>query len=330
MTIQTTTTAASPSGVEVKAASNPTTTPPSVSVLTLTQKELTTTFTPPSSCAEMHLTQLSSPGYQIWLNEPQPVPNSKFGDCYPPGYINGYTSIQNASSSIAPMFSPLVCPEGWSGARTWPNGYIACCASGFQLHVPDEPIDTNRPAYGGTCYSNFQVGQTVKVTAYDSASVTATVDWVASATNDQAYAHPIDGFALSSDDSNSSGLSGGAIAGIVIGVLVVVIALLVGLLFFLKRYRQKKNPQNTPDGLQQGQQQQAVPPEQWSNKEPLVSPGTGYAQSQYTPPPGAYGPTPPYQATEHYELDSQTPNELDSGWAGGELENHEVPAHKRN
>lgn len=76
--------------------------------------------------------------------------------------------------------------------------------SGFQLHLPDEPVDTNRPAYGGTCYSNFQVGQTATVTAYDSASVTATVEWVASATNDQAYAHPIDGFALSTDDVSSS------------------------------------------------------------------------------------------------------------------------------
>ncbi|KAG4218792.1 hypothetical protein PC116_g32728 [Phytophthora cactorum] len=103
MTIQTTTTAASPSGVEAKAASNPTTTAPSVSVLTLTQKELTTTFTPPSSCAEMHLTQLSSPGYQIWLNEPQPVPNSKFGDCYPPGYINGYTSVCDKPHSSSAM-----------------------------------------------------------------------------------------------------------------------------------------------------------------------------------------------------------------------------------
>lgn len=329
MAIQTTTVASLPSRAETEAASNPTTVP-SVSVLTLTERYLTTTFTPPASCREVHLTQLSSPGYQLWLNEPQPVPNSKIGDCYPSGYINGYTSIQNASSSIAPMFSPLVCPEGWNTARTWPNGYIACCASGFQLHLPDEPVDTNRPAYGGTCYSNFQVGQTATVTAYDSASVTATVEWVASATNDQAYAHPIDGFALSTDDSKSTGLSGGAIAGIVIGVLAVVIAILVGLLLFLRRYRQKRK-QAPFDGFQQVQPQQELPQEQYNNKEPLVSPGTTYTQSTYTAATGIYeGPTPPYKPTEHYELDSQTPNELDSGWAGGELENREVPAHRRN
>ncbi|KAI1465162.1 uncharacterized protein F4812DRAFT_439858 [Daldinia caldariorum] len=326
MAVQTTTTAASASEA------NPSPTAmPSFSVLTLTQKELTTTFTPPSSCAEMHLTQLSSPVYQLWLNEPQPVPSSKFGECYPSGYINGYTSIGNASSSIAPMFSPLVCPEGWNTARAWPNGYIACCADGFQLHAPDKPVDTNRPAYGGTCYSTFTIGQTVKVTAYDTESLTATADWVASATNDQAYAHPIDGFALTSDDSDSSGLSGGAIAGIVIGVLVFVAAILVGLLFFFKRYRQKRTLQTTPDGLQQDQQQPAVPQEQWSNKEPIASsPATAYTQSPYTATPGGYEiPTPPYQATGHYELDSSTPNELDSGWAGGELESHETPAQKR-
>ncbi|KAI8957026.1 hypothetical protein F5Y11DRAFT_364403 [Daldinia sp. FL1419] len=334
---------ANPSAVESPPVANPTT-PPSVSVLTLTERQLTTTFTPPTSCGEMHLTQLSSPGYQLWLNEPQPVPNSKIGDCYPSGYINGYTSvcdrvyiifpsmllIVNASSSIAPMFSPLVCPEGWNTARTWPDGYIACCASGFQLHLPDQPVDTNRPAYGGTCYSNFRIGQTATVTAYDSGSITATVEWVASATNDQAYAHPIDGFALSAlnNDSKSTGLSGGAIAGIVIGVLVGVIALLVGLLFFLRRQRQKKKKAQSP--LDDAQQQQTSPPELSSIKEPATTPCPDYAQSQHTATSGMYaGPTPPYKPTEHYELDSQTPNELDSGWAGGELENHEVPAHRR-
>ncbi|KAI0844824.1 hypothetical protein F5Y00DRAFT_266146 [Daldinia vernicosa] len=348
MAIQTTTVASSSSGTEAEAASNPTTAP-SVSVLTLTEKELTTTFTPPASCLEVHLTQLSSPGYELWLNEPQPVPNSKFGNCYPSGYITGYTSgqydgpyvinlfyflrcIQNASSSIAPMFSPLVCPEGWNTAQTWANGYIACCADGFQLHLPDTTVDTNRPAYGGTCYSNFKVGQTATVTAYDSASVTATVEWVASATNDQAYAHPIDGFAVSTDDdSGSTRLSGGAIAGIVVGVLVAVIAILVGLLFVLRRSRQKRKQQASFDGSQQVQPQQAVPQEIYTNKEPLTSPNSEYPQTPYTASTGIYeGPTPPYKPTEHYELDSQTPNELDSGWAGGELENREVPAHRRN
>lgn len=100
-----------------------------VSVITITVVALTSTFTPPPTCNEMRLTQLSSPGYEIWLNEPNPVPSSKFGECYPSQFIQGYTSIVNASSSIAPMFSPLVCPVGWQTAREWENGYIACCPS---------------------------------------------------------------------------------------------------------------------------------------------------------------------------------------------------------
>lgn len=105
------------------------TTPSLVQVITITVAALTTTFTPPATCTQMHLTQLSAESYQIWLNEPNPVASSKFGDCYPSQFIQGYTSIVNASSSIAPMFSPLVCPIGWSTAQEWDNGYIACCQS---------------------------------------------------------------------------------------------------------------------------------------------------------------------------------------------------------
>lgn len=76
--------------------------------------------------------------------------------------------------------------------------------SGFLFHPPDTTVDENRPGYGGTCYSNFEADQTVKVTVYNSASVTATIDWVASGTTDQAYAHPIDGYQLAVATSTSS------------------------------------------------------------------------------------------------------------------------------
>lgn len=297
----------------------PTTTTPSISVLTLTVKPLTTTFTPPSSCGEMHLTQLSSPGYQIWLNEPQPVPNSKFGDCYPSGFIEGYTSITNASSSVAPLFSPLVCPEGWTTAKAWTNGYIACCASGFLLHPPDTTVDSNRPAYGGTCYSNFVAGQTVTVTGYDSAGVTGTAPWVASATTDQAYAHPIDGFQVVSDDQISIRLSGGAIAGIVIGILAF-IALLFLLLFFLRRYRQKKIQQSQVDAYHI---QQQASQQEYLSKELPTSPSTGYLQS-----PIVHGTGPPSYTTEQpHELANQETHELDSGFMGRELEGRQVYQH---
>jgi hypothetical protein len=52
-----------------------------------------------------------------------------------------------------------------------------------------------RPAYGGTCYSDFDVGTTATVTAYDQAGTTKLVQWVASTPGAQAYAHPMDGFA---------------------------------------------------------------------------------------------------------------------------------------
>ncbi|KAI1451893.1 hypothetical protein F4805DRAFT_473005 [Annulohypoxylon moriforme] len=293
----------SASGTPTTASAISTTTTPSISVLTLTVKPLTTTFTPPSSCGEMRLTQLSSPGYQLWLNEPQPISNS--------------------SSSVAPLFSPLVCPKGWTAAKTWTNGYIACCASGFLLHPPDTTVDPNRPAYGGTCYSNFQVGQTAEVTAYDSASVTATAEWVASATNDQAYAHPIDGFQEVSDDSTSpAGLSGGAIAGIVVGSVVGLIIILLALLFLLQRYRRKK-AQRSPNDFHQFQQRNQ---QEQLSKELATSPSTGYIQSPYDSTGGTLrGASPPsYAFDQRHELGVQETHELDSGFMGRELEDRQI------
>ena len=59
-------------------------------------------------------------------------------------------------------------------------------------------MDPNRPAYGGTCYSAFQQGETVNVTQFDTASLTATATFYASTNTDHAYAHPIEGFKLDS------------------------------------------------------------------------------------------------------------------------------------
>ncbi|KAI1770427.1 hypothetical protein F4818DRAFT_455676 [Hypoxylon cercidicola] len=349
-------TAAITSSEALGAGASASATPAPVSVFYITVKPLTDTFTPPASCGEMHLTQLSSPGYQIWLNEPQPVTQSHFGDCYPPGYIDGYTSVCdisnstvslhvpqglccsmiiaggpaviNASSSIAPMFSPLVCPESWTTARTWANGYIACCASDFLFHPPETTIDENRPAYGGTCYSSFQAGQTVKVTAYDNASVTATADWVASGTTDQAYAHPIDGFQVASvvSSPSSSHLSGGAIAGAVIGSIAGLLLILLAVLFVARRRQQRKNQAESfdnkdgndgNDGNGQFQQQQQT---EWTKELP-TSPSTGYVQSPHYTTTGTFDPRDsPYAAAPRYELATQEPGELDSGWAGRELE----------
>jgi hypothetical protein len=61
------------------------------------------------------------------------------------------------------------------------------------LAPPSTTIDTNRPAYGGTCYSDINIGSTITVTQYNSVDVSGTVSF-AFPTSAQAYAHPIDGF----------------------------------------------------------------------------------------------------------------------------------------
>lgn len=91
---------------------------------------LTTTFTPPAECGEKHLTMLVGALEKIWINEPAPLPNTTISSCYPTQWVDGYTSVMSASSSIAPFMSPLVCPSGWNTeSSTWSSGYIACCAS---------------------------------------------------------------------------------------------------------------------------------------------------------------------------------------------------------
>ncbi|KAK7984575.1 hypothetical protein PG989_011977 [Apiospora arundinis] len=251
------TTAAAQAAAAATASPTPapsTTAAPTFSVLTITVQALTTTFTPPPKCRESHLSMMSPPKYEIWLNEPQPVPGPPIGECYPSEFIQGYKSMANSSSSIAPFFKPLVCPEGWHTAQEWPNGYIACCNSGYNLHLPESTADPDRPAYGGTCYSNFLVGQTVNVTKYGTASLTGTGLFPATSVADQAYAHPMDGYKVgavpgttsstpSSSDDAKSGISGGAIAGIVIGAIALVAAIVLSV-FFLFRRRQQQMQQD--------------------------------------------------------------------------------------
>lgn len=154
--------------------------------------------------------------------------------------------------------------------------------SGYQLHAPDAPVDTNRPAYGGTCYSDFAVGTNYPVIAYDAEGDTTSQQFSASTSGAQAYAHPMDGIALtsptigcpaylqsssssagadsasashsssspaaasSSAAAASSSLSPGAIAGISIGGCVG-LAFLVGFVWFiLAFYRKNRQPPMPP------------------------------------------------------------------------------------
>ncbi|KAK7547198.1 hypothetical protein IWX49DRAFT_591231 [Phyllosticta citricarpa] len=236
---------------------------------------LTTTFTPPSPCASHRLTMLSD--YRIWLNEPLPVPGSTFSSCYPSAWIASYSSVEGSTSSIAPLVTPMLCPSGWDTASSVSqgslSGYFACCPTGFHLTLPPTTAVSTRPFYGGTCYSDFTLGDTVTVAKYDSSSFSASIPFTPKAT-DQAFGHPIDGFALgaiiptatgsttataatntsgggasassgsaaaqssaASSGGGSSGLSGGAIAGIVIGVVAGVALLALAAWALLRRRR---------------------------------------------------------------------------------------------
>lgn len=73
----------------------------------------------------------------------------------------------------------------WKGRPLTPPLYC----SGFGFHPPDTSTP-GRPGYGGTCFSDI-LSQTV--TQYDNSSSSGVMIF---STTGQAYAHPIDGFAL--------------------------------------------------------------------------------------------------------------------------------------
>ncbi|CAI6025098.1 unnamed protein product [Clonostachys chloroleuca] len=314
--------------------SSASTTAPSVIMVTVAIEPLTTTFIPPPTCTESRLSMMASPRYQIWNNEPAPLSNTKVTDCYPSQFIKRYTSAFNQSSSIAPLMSPLVCPSGWVTARQWDNAYIVCCASGYLLHPPETTVDADRPGYGGTCYSPFLVGQTATVTGYNSTMITATFPWVASSSADQAYAHPIDGFAMdllasltsssesvtstsssslatatatndSSEDSStasSSSISGGAIAGIVIGVLAGLALIILAVFLLIRRRRGGQHPPNTQIGELGGEpvmvyEHKPLPPAK-DSPVPVKSP-SGFAYAAPKSNPSAS----PVQSHSNAELD---------------------------
>lgn len=98
-------------------------------VLNFQTPVLTTSFTPPPSCTQGHITMLMSAAYQIWLNEPRPVPNTTISDCYPPQFMTSF--LASVSSTILPAFSPLVCPDNYftiyNQTITSRPLYVACC-----------------------------------------------------------------------------------------------------------------------------------------------------------------------------------------------------------
>ncbi|KAF2849009.1 hypothetical protein T440DRAFT_400135, partial [Plenodomus tracheiphilus IPT5] len=242
---------------------------------------LSTTFTPAASCTSNKLTLLPPPGFFIWANEPVPNGNT-MTNCYPPEFLASYTSVTSKKfgSSIVPVMSPLVCPANFCTVRVTDDNYIACCPSGYSFADPATPSIRDRPYYGGTCYSDFSLSQTVTVTKYDAEGRTYVEPWVETTTTDQAFAHPIDGFAptfpklgcpggvtsssvslsvsgstaissssISSTSTaigtnssrKSSKASSGTIAGAVVGSLAGLVAIVAIIFFLLRRRRQQRS-----------------------------------------------------------------------------------------
>ncbi|KAF2626934.1 hypothetical protein BU25DRAFT_75408 [Macroventuria anomochaeta] len=257
---------------------------------------LSTTFTPPASCAlPSQINILPPPGYLIWWNEPVPYTSMTISSCYPPEFLTSYTSIAPTTaralgSSIVPAMSPLVCPENFCTQYVGDNNYIACCPSGYKFATTGTPVMSNRPAYGGICYTDIPISQELTAVMYDSTGSAHQEVWAPSTTGAQGWAHPIDGWAASSAvvgctvkrATSSGGTSsssvatsdavstivsstkekarkapGGVIAGAVLGALVALAAILALVLFLLRRRKRAK--QDVGGGEQMSQSDDGTP-----------------------------------------------------------------------
>ncbi|KAI0965011.1 hypothetical protein F4678DRAFT_454216 [Xylaria arbuscula] len=213
---------------------------------------LTTTFIPPESCNQEQLTMLSPPGYFIWLNEPVPVPGTTVSDCYPPEFLEYYKTYHinpTIVGSMVPLMSPLVIPFGWYMVSN-KDDYLACCPVGYSLTPPKTPLDPERPAYGGTCYSQWPLSSSKYIEVYGSASLSGSMLQVASTPLFANYAHVIDGIALSTSssttsvesaqngDSQHNALAPGAIVGIVVGIVVALGSIAAGFFVYARRRHQ--------------------------------------------------------------------------------------------
>jgi hypothetical protein len=239
---------------------------------------ITTTFTPPTNCAQSvgGLTMLENDGFRIWLNAPLPVPGITVSSCYPDQFISSFL-LQAGGISQAP-FSALVCPDGYTTQGQFTSNYIACCPrfvlsfpifgwsnqnSGWDGFAPASNAPSDRPAFGGTCFTNIY-NVPIQITSYDNSAIKASSIFTATGTSDQAYAYPYEGFALGvavrkstttssqatatsktistpfdETDVDSGDMSPGAVAGLVLGLLCLVFCV-VALVIFALNHRHKR------------------------------------------------------------------------------------------
>lgn len=95
---------------------------------------LTTIFTPPASCSENRLSQIVSPAYLIWANEPVPAANHTSSACYPKEFLRAYQYVPSGTvgSSVVPAMSPMAgCPANYCTALVGGDDhrYVVCCPS---------------------------------------------------------------------------------------------------------------------------------------------------------------------------------------------------------
>ncbi|KAL8741375.1 MAG: hypothetical protein Q9190_006009 [Brigantiaea leucoxantha] len=165
---------------------------PMVSQTDPTSIALITPFHPPKQCANS-LTILAARSYEIWWNEPLPVPAETYTDCYASEFIESYT--KSFSGEVLPAFSPIVCQFNYATVlSTIVEGdtYVACCPTGFTFNSPAVPTIT-RPARGGKCYSG--ISSTV-VNVYGTIGFVSTTTLRETGGRLEAFAPLMDGFAM--------------------------------------------------------------------------------------------------------------------------------------
>lgn len=160
------------------------------------QLALTTTLTAGPSCTPDTFDQLLYSSSLIYLNYPVPRSGLTRSACYPSEFIDSFLAQQSTSDPLPPI-GPLVCPEGYTianidyGAQEdIPDGYIACCPSGYELAGPTPPWPSDRPAYGATCRSR---AQSLLITPYSTEAALPAATWIGTL-GDHVYALPLEGY----------------------------------------------------------------------------------------------------------------------------------------